>query len=160
MKEAITLSSEMTFIFKPACLSGSPDTSIVCQTALIACLSATGIWWRPERREVSPPSLWPLYGEARCRPVTSCHAPVIMSEWGNCHTSAGLTSSAEVQRLQGVKSFQCTKWISIIEFSRAVEYWIKLAAPWAFDVSWSQLSDMKISALSGQMKGTEMSTMS
>lgn len=47
----------------------------------------------------------PATAQARCRPVTLRHAPVIMSERGNRHTSAAPTGSAEVQRLQGISHF-------------------------------------------------------
>lgn len=61
-------------------------------------------------------------------------------------------------KASGNKSFQSTKWISIIEFSRAVESWIKLAAVRVFDVRWSQLSNMKTSRQLSLMKGAEMSS--
>lgn len=47
----------------------------------------------------------PATAQARCRPVTLCHAPVIMSERGNRRTSAAPTGSAEVQRLRGISHF-------------------------------------------------------
>lgn len=76
-------------------------SSFVRQTASIACRSSTP--GGAERRRHLPRD--PATAQARCRPVTLRHAPVIMSERGSRHTSAAPNGSADVQRLWGISHF-------------------------------------------------------
>lgn len=108
------------------------DASIICWALLILHLFATGIRWCLKGWEASLAIGWPPGVEERCRPVTLHQTLVTMPD---CKTGTRLLVWPAQLRLKGLgsKSFQCTKWISIIEISRAVELRVKLSAVQVFD---------------------------